>query len=153
MSPFLLCSKWLGMQIFSLLSTQFPSVTPACFRPLSSKSVFVLDLQMGSRVSSSCSSFYSPYNYLVCRGKKRRTTHVRYFACMTTYIFLMCSLDFGGFSHFAYFFLVSSCLVWWFFHFCARALQRRTPQIYTLYVCVCVCVQNIITYIYLYIYI
>lgn len=62
------------MQILSLLSTQFPSVTPACFRPLSSKSVFVLALQMGSRMSSSCSSFYS--TYIVCfAGKARGQLH------------------------------------------------------------------------------
>lgn len=122
MSPFLLCSKWLGMQIFSLLSTQFPSVTPACFRPLSSKSFFVLALQMGSRMSSSCSSFYSPYNCLVCRSRKRQTSPVKYFTCMATYIFMI---------YFTFFFLhFYFCLVAAWFSIFANSLQGRTLQIY-----------------------
>lgn len=93
MSPFLLCSKWLGMQIFLLLSTQLPSVTPACFCPLSSKSFFVLALQMGSRMSFS--SVYSPYNCLVCEERMRQTSHTKYFH-----------------AHLIYF----SDLFLWFFH-------------------------------------
>lgn len=112
------------MQIFSLLSTQFPSVTPACFRPLSSKSLFVLALQMGSRMRSPCSSFYSPYNCLVCRNRKRQTSHVKYFTYMATYIFMICFFDFFFFLHF-YFYLVAA----WFFIF-ASSLQGRTLQIY-----------------------
>lgn len=56
---------------FSLSFNSVSSVTPACFCSLSSKSLFVLALQMGSTMSPSCSLFYSPHNYLVCRNRKR----------------------------------------------------------------------------------